>query len=215
MKKFIKAIKNEIFIFFSEFKDNFRNIKTKKDLVKQIPNFISITRPIIFLPLILPLIINKQLIVAGIITAIAALSDSLDGTLARRLKATSIFGAKLDVVCDKLFALIIGCFLISTTMLTLIPITFEVLISMMTIHFKTLGTKMKVSKLGKIKTVFLDFLLCSLFFRQYSTIYLISNGLFLITSLLQIITIINYYNTFNKKIINNDIYLTSKKELNN
>lgn len=202
MKKIINAGKNEMNNFFKEFKENFKDlkksIKTKKNMNKHIPNIISITRPVLFLPLIIFKIINQQLVSAGILTIIASLSDSLDGTLARRLKAVSPFGAKLDVVCDKLFALIIGCLLLPANFLILIPMLLEVTIGIIMTHFQVLGRKPRVSYIGKAKTVFLDVLLCSLFFKEYPVIASLSNGFLISTVLLQVGTVINYYSTYKK-----------------
>ncbi|MHC1681500.1 MAG: CDP-alcohol phosphatidyltransferase family protein [Clostridiaceae bacterium] len=80
-------------------------------LIRSIPNFITLTRIImsfVFVNLIINLFIygeNKLFIILAIFSAIC-LSDFIDGKLARKLKSTSVFGAKLDVFADLFYILL-------------------------------------------------------------------------------------------------------------
>jgi cardiolipin synthase len=72
-----------------------------------IPNLISLTR-LLSVPLIISLILSNQLTFALIFFTLAALSDALDGFLARIFKARTTLGAYLDPIADK--ALLVGVF---------------------------------------------------------------------------------------------------------
>src|SRR3990167_3751708 len=78
----------------------------------KIPNLVTLSRifliPIFILVFYLPF--SWSHLASAIIFALAALTDWLDGYLARRLSQTSAFGAFLDPVADKLlvaFALVL------------------------------------------------------------------------------------------------------------
>ncbi len=70
-----------------------------------IPNAISLSR-IFFAVLIYICAVQGQWLAGGIFSAIAILGDSVDGWLAKRLKARSRVGVFLDPICD--FCLTIG-----------------------------------------------------------------------------------------------------------
>ena len=68
--------------------------------MKNIANYISISRIIMAMVLLLPKTFSKTFY---IIYIYCGLSDILDGFLARKYKITSKFGAKIDSVADMLF----------------------------------------------------------------------------------------------------------------
>jgi CDP-diacylglycerol--glycerol-3-phosphate 3-phosphatidyltransferase len=68
--------------------------------MKNIANYISISRIIMAIVLLLPKTFSKTFY---IIYIYCGLSDILDGFLARKYKITSKFGAKIDSVADMLF----------------------------------------------------------------------------------------------------------------
>ena len=72
-----------------------------------IPNIITLAR-LLSVPLIVSLILSHQLMAALIFFTLAALSDALDGFLARIFKSRTTFGAYLDPIADK--ALLVGVF---------------------------------------------------------------------------------------------------------
>jgi cardiolipin synthase len=73
---------------------------------KIIPNALSVARLVLSFVLI-PLILNKSLTWAIILFAIAAISDFLDGYLARKFRASSALGALLDPLADKVLMTIV------------------------------------------------------------------------------------------------------------
>ncbi|HCD27958.1 MAG TPA: CDP-diacylglycerol--glycerol-3-phosphate 3-phosphatidyltransferase, partial [Gammaproteobacteria bacterium] len=69
-----------------------------------LPNVITIAR-ILLIPFFVGLYMVQQdwsIFAAGVLFALAAITDWLDGYLARRLNQTTPFGAFLDPVADKL-----------------------------------------------------------------------------------------------------------------
>ena len=71
---------------------------------KNLPNILSLSRPLLFLPLTALAVLWLQWIWAGtIIYVIGALTDSIDGWLARKQKQVTVAGKLLDPLADKLF----------------------------------------------------------------------------------------------------------------
>jgi phosphatidylglycerophosphate synthase len=84
-----------------------------------VPNVITSIR--IFLAVIIVILLafgsKDQILLAGIILIFAAITDYLDGNLARRLKQTSRFGSLYDMIADQflfmptlVLAIAAGCF---------------------------------------------------------------------------------------------------------
>ena len=82
--------------------------------MKHLPNIITCAR-LCLVPVFCYFLWNGNSVVAGIVFVIAALSDVLDGFLARRLNATSNFGKLADPFADKIMQIsaIVLLFLIS------------------------------------------------------------------------------------------------------
>ena len=66
-----------------------------------LPNMLTVLR-IILTPLFVILIINRMFVEAVIVFGLAAVSDGLDGFLARALKQKTTLGSYLDPIADKL-----------------------------------------------------------------------------------------------------------------
>lgn len=102
---------------------------------------------------------SNQNLVATVIFTIAAITDWLDGWLARRLNQTSAFGAFLDPVADKLMVAAALIVLVQIArvdaIIALIIIGREITISALREWMAKIGEakSMAVSFLGKIKTV--------------------------------------------------------------
>ncbi len=65
-----------------------------------IPNLITLVR-LFAVPIIIWLIINNNLWLAFCLTVLAAISDALDGIIAKRFNCVTKFGAFLDPIADK------------------------------------------------------------------------------------------------------------------
>lgn len=123
-----------------------------------IPNIITLAR-LLSVPLIISLILSNQLTVALIFFTLAALSDALDGFLARIFKSRTTFGAYLDPIADK--ALLVGVYAALGHMglielwVVILVIFRDVLIVggiLLLFHFKS-TVEMKPLLISKINTV--------------------------------------------------------------
>jgi len=95
-----------------------------KNIIKYIPNIITIMRIImsfLFIHVILRQFVYGQDLQADLIILFFAIcfSDLLDGRIARKIKAVSMFGAKLDVFADLLYMIISYVTLINIKILPL------------------------------------------------------------------------------------------------
>lgn len=71
-----------------------------RERVINLPNVITLSR-LLAVPVIAWLILQQRWVAACVLFLVAALSDGLDGLLARWLKQTTPLGAALDTVADK------------------------------------------------------------------------------------------------------------------
>ena len=129
-----------------------------------IPNALTIARicliPVLVVVFYLPFH-NHLLVAAGIFT-FAAITDWVDGYLARKLGQMTAFGAFLDPVADKLMVSIALVLLVErhdTILFTLaacVIIGREIVISALREWMAELGqrTSLAVSYIGKVKTTF-------------------------------------------------------------
>ena len=126
-----------------------------------LPNLLTLVR-ILFVPVFVAVYLLADAYVwAAAVFTIAAITDGLDGYLARRWQQTTDFGAFLDPVADKLIvvsalALLIGSHTsVLMTLPALIIIGREVVISALREWMAEMNRRglVKVSWLGKLKTV--------------------------------------------------------------
>ena len=73
-------------------------------MIKYVPNILTSFR-IISIPFIIVLFNLNKIELAIIIAIFTAITDCFDGYIARKFKVESEFGAKLDAVSDKFFAI--------------------------------------------------------------------------------------------------------------
>jgi len=127
-----------------------------------IPNFLTLFRiiliPIFVIVFYLPFSFAHPL--AGIIFAVASITDWLDGYLARKWKQSSHFGAFMDPVADKLLVSISLLLLLGQkdinyiTLPAIIIVGREILISALREWMAEVGSRasVTVSYIGKVKT---------------------------------------------------------------
>jgi CDP-diacylglycerol--glycerol-3-phosphate 3-phosphatidyltransferase len=131
------------------------------------PNFLTWLR-ILAIPLVLVLFIEGKHLpagawdpAAGLLFAVAAITDSLDGYLARRLGQTTPLGTFLDPVADKLIVAVALILIVSRDPRTLMILSAvviigrEIAVSALREWMAEIGqrTKVAVSALGKYKTI--------------------------------------------------------------
>ncbi len=141
-----------------------------------IPNTLTLVRialiPIFVIVFYLP--IKWSHVATAVIFALAALTDWLDGYLARRLGQTSALGAFLDPVADKLMVAVVLVFLLQQNpspwlaLPAAIIIGREITISALREWMAELGVRARVavSSLGKVKTTAQMVALITLLYRE-------------------------------------------------
>ncbi|MCI6848106.1 MAG: CDP-alcohol phosphatidyltransferase family protein [Erysipelotrichaceae bacterium] len=177
--------------FFKDFRKEFKSIK-KKEIKRQIPNLLTLSRglaPIVIIPTIL---FNKLYLVI-ILLNIFALTDFLDGKIARKYNLVSEFGVKLDAVCDKIFAISLIIPAIINHGIFIFNFVMEIAISYTNLLSYTKGNNPRSTIIGKIKTALLSLTLILAYIPNMNNlvIFIFSH----ITIICQVITLIKYINT--------------------
>lgn len=177
--------------FFKDFRKEFRSIK-KKEIKRQIPNLLTLSRglaPIVIIPAIL---FNKLYFVI-ILLIIFALTDFLDGKIARKYNLVSEFGVKLDAVCDKIFAISLIIPAIINHGIFIFNFVMEIAISYTNLLSYTKGNNPRSTIIGKIKTALLSLTLILAYIPNMNNLVIFIFSL--ITIICQVITLIKYINT--------------------
>lgn len=177
--------------FFKDFRKEFKSIK-KKEIKRQIPNLLTLSRglaPIVIIPAIL---FNKLYFVI-ILLIIFALTDFLDGKIARKYNLVSEFGVKLDAVCDKIFAISLIIPAIINHGIFIFNFVMEIAISYTNLLSYTKGNNPRSTIIGKIKTALLSLTLILSYIPNMNNLVIFIFSL--ITIICQVITLIKYINT--------------------
>ena len=156
-----------------------------------IPNTLTLLRialiPVLLVMFYLPYSWARA--AAAAIFALAALTDLLDGWLARRLNQTSDFGAFLDPVADKLM---VSCALvvlvqadprIAVAVAAAIIIGREIAVSALREYMAQLGVRSRVAvaNIGKIKTSAQMVAICMLLYgKDYDSVVVYDAGYWLL-----------------------------------
>lgn len=157
-----------------------------------IPNILTLSR-LIFTPIIITLGITKNYKIALILVLIACITDMFDGKLARRWNTVTETGAKLDAICDKIFAIgLIACLLNKFTIF--IPLlAFEAIIGLFNLFIYYKIKKTNSLMIGKIKTTFLFITISLGFSTLFTKLFVgIIPGFAVATLNIQILTLISY-----------------------
>jgi CDP-diacylglycerol--glycerol-3-phosphate 3-phosphatidyltransferase len=140
---------------------------------------------------------------AGVGFALAGITDSLDGYYARKLGQTSRLGAFLDPVADKLIVAAALVLIVSRdprwymVMAAIVIIGREIAVSALREWMAEIGArgKVKVSQLGKYKTIVQIFGLSMLLFQQnilFIPIYRLGMLLTAVAAVLTLLSMIQY-----------------------
>lgn len=106
--------------------------------------------------LLVPIYLNFGSLWLGIAVLFFISTDSIDGFLARRLKASTFFGAAFDALSDKLFNIIVLSIVAFINPKMFIVLMLEIGILIVGLHSAFKGNKSKTSILGKVKMVILS-----------------------------------------------------------
>lgn len=104
-------------------------------------------------------VINLKYIIAGILFAIAAFSDFLDGYLARKNNEVTDFGKVADAIADKILVngvlIILAYERIIPIVIPVVIITRDIVVDALKMLSGNHGKVVAASILGKIKTIFM------------------------------------------------------------
>jgi len=162
---------------------------------------------IILVPGFVMAILYKRLDVALIIFVVAAISDALDGYIARVRNEKTSFGAVLDPIADKLlivsaficFSLVSGLpeYIKMPIYVPLIVVSRDVLILLgaVTIYLLTGSLKVRPSVLGKVTVFFQMLTIISLLFG-----FVYSNWLWNMTVVLTVVSGLDYIREWGRQI---------------
>ncbi len=137
--------------------------------VFNIPNQLTLAR-LFAAPVLFALIAYHLWIASIVVFALAALSDWLDGYLARKWNQTSVFGRNLDPLIDKVIVCGSYIFLIPIAGAGLVPwmvsvvVARELLITGLRGYMESTGASFGADWLGKIKMILQSATLFALFF---------------------------------------------------
>jgi len=126
--------------------------------MQNVPNALSLTRLLATIPLVVLVLLNQQpfYVAAVLIFALSALTDLLDGRIARRYKIVSKLGIFLDLTADKVYVSAILVAMVQVGLLpawvVLIIITREFVITGLRSLAASEGRVIPAGKWGKQKT---------------------------------------------------------------
>lgn len=174
--------------------------KDKKRVKRQIPNILTLSRALLAPIIVITYLVFNNLYLAFLLVFLCGITDCIDGWYARKHNLTSEFGAVLDTICDKVFAILIVIPLILINQKYIVGIVIlETLIILINSYSKKKGYITRSSIFGKVKTVILYFTIALCYFNFIIDIdKSIVEGATFYTIIMQIVSIIEYY-TFYKK----------------
>lgn len=179
-----------------EFKNCLNDLKHKETFYKQIPNLITISRPLGMIPANI-LFFTGHPGAALILTTLLLSTDFIDGKLARHWKVESKLGADLDAVGDKIIFLGMSLPLIVSNPLFLLNILFEMAIAYINVKGRMDDLDTKTVYSGKIKTCFLSITLLIGYLVQFFNLPLfLFQSLIVTTSVTQCIAFQEYMNKY-------------------
>ena len=165
-----------------------------------LPNKITVFR-ILMIPFFVACMLIKEIpyheIIAGVIFIIAALSDLVDGKIARRFNLVTNFGKFMDPLADKLLvqsALL--CFVANGLLpawIAIVIMSREFIISGFRLVAADKGIVIAAGYLGKLKTVFQMVMSVMLIFHFSHPVWLATEQIFIWGSLiLTIVSLVDY-----------------------
>ena len=166
-----------------------------------LPNKITVFR-ILMIPFFVACMLIKEIpyheIIAGVIFIIAALSDLVDGKIARRFNLVTNFGKFMDPLADKLLvqsALL--CFVANGLLpawIAIVIMSREFIISGFRLVAADKGIVIAAGYLGKLKTVFQMVMSVMLIFHFSHPVWLAAEQIFIWGSLiLTIVSLVDYF----------------------
>ncbi len=204
----------------SKYKDDLKNclndLKNVKTWYKQIPNLLTISRPLGMIPANI-LFFTGNVLPAIILTGCLLLTDLFDGKLARKWNVQSKLGADLDAVGDKIMFLGMALPIAVINPMIIINILLEGAIAGVNVMGRLQGLDTKTVYMGKIKTCFLSLLLLMGYVTHFINVpSIIWDIIMMTTCVTQGMTLGSYVNKYKKmknEIQESNMSLGMKKEI--
>lgn len=175
-----------------------RDLMSIKTWYKQIPNLLTISRPIGMIPANI-LFFTGNVIPAVILTGCLLLTDLFDGKLARKWNCQSKLGADLDAVGDKVMFLGMVLPIVASNPLILVNVVLEGAISYINVLGRLEGMDTKTVYSGKLKTWFLSLLLLIGYVTHFFNVpNIILDIIMAVTCVSQGVTLSDYINEYKK-----------------
>lgn len=190
---FMKRVKNEwCKTWLPEIKKSLSEFRNPKTRYRQIPNLLTASR--LFSPfVIIPVALCTNTVITFVVVSLFALTDALDGKIARKYNLESKLGSMLDPVTDKLFAL--GLLIPNMGVFPILSISIIILEGVIGyINFRSTlkGNDPHSNMLGKTKTTFVSISAIAMYLTDVSFVEFLLPFLATITLGLQISTAITY-----------------------
>lgn len=166
---------------------------------KLIPNLLTLSR-ILVTPFIIYMGFSNHLFALIITVIVIALTDFLDGKLARLWNTTSDIGAKLDAIGDKILAICLLIILIIKNKLFIYILVFELLIALFNLYAFLKLKSGESLLIGKIKTwIIFTTIVIGLLNILFPNLNVLLNAFIVITLIFQFISLIRYISVYLEK----------------
>lgn len=195
MKMKVKRVLN---YYKKEIKEAYLDLRTKGKRHRQIPNILTTTRLVAAPFFIIPAALCKNITLLVIFATFFSLTDSLDGFIAHRYNLVSDLGRDLDAICDKVFAFSLLIAVSIFNPILLFNMLAEAIIAFINIKEKLNNREPESVLIGKIKMWLLYPLLGISLLNQIINVQKIFVIFFVLTILIQILTIISYLIKYRK-----------------
>ena len=180
-------------------------------MIKNLPNFISIYR-LVTIPFVAWFLLEELYTYAALFTLLIAISDFLDGFIARYFKIQSELGSYLDAIADKAFVIsifiLIGNLELLPVFIIIVIISRDIIILGSFVITFLVGRKIEVkpTKISKLNTFFQFCLVLTTMlsnvngYEKYLTVLMINEVLIIIVLICTLSSLLNYINYWFKNI---------------
>ena len=158
------------------------------------------------------IVIDVKYIFAGILFIIAAITDILDGIIARKRNCVTELGKILDAIADKILVNPILIVLSATgfvhPIIPVVVIARDIFVDSFKMIMITKKIDVGAIKVGKVKTVFMMLgIIFTLFYNMpFETMNIkISDFLLIIATTLSVVSAVQYYNIMKKSIVKEEV----------
>ena len=180
-------------------------------MIKNLPNLISIYR-LLTIPFVALFLLEELYAYAALFTLLIAISDFLDGFIARYFKIQSELGSYLDAIADKAFVIsifiLIGNLELLPVFIIIVIISRDIIILGSFVITFLVGRKIEVkpTKISKLNTFFQFCLVLTTMlsnvngYEKYLTVLMINEVLIIIVLICTLSSLLNYINYWFKNI---------------